>query len=245
MKLRLMICAMVASASLFATTADSTSAIYGVMSVQDTASSNLVVGVPWVGFDGNSVSISNLVSAANGDVLYVYQDPNWHAYVFTDGKWVGSATVSSSGVTLDPADQKCVARGVGLLLQRRDKTKPIYLCGRVGDGTASSSIAAGTSGSSVRTLFANGGASDLELNTANVEGVAGDRIIVPLDDGSSIQYEYKDGSWGTYTKQSVTKTVGKRIITVNQDVWTPGCTISAGKGAWYLSVGGNPTINWQ
>ena len=250
MKLRLMICAMAASTVLFAD--DVTSATHAVMAVSDTAT-NTVIGVPWVKTGEGEVSpatVASLVSAASlsaGDVLYVYDDSStsvWRAYTVQNGEWTASTTISSEGMSSVEADAKTVALGSGMILQRSDPAKTIYLSGRVPTSAGSSAISAGTTAAPVRTLFANASAADVELNTKGVEGQAGDRIIVPQDGGASIQYEYKDGDWGAYTKQTVTKTIGSRTITSTKDVWTPGCTIPAGKGAWYLSVGGNPSITW-
>jgi len=250
MKLRLMICAMAASTALFAT--DVTSATHAVMAVTDTAT-NTVIGVPWVKTGEGDVSpatVASLVSAASlsaGDVLYVYDDSSesvWRAYTVQNGEWVASTTISSEGMSSVEADGKTVALGSGMILQRSDASKTIYLSGRVPDSAGNSAISAGTAEAPVRTLFANASAADVELNTKGVAGQAGDRIIVPQNGGASIQYEYKDGAWGTYTKQTVTKTIGSRTITSTKDVWTSGCTIPAGKGAWYLSAGGSPTITW-
>ena len=250
MKLSVMICAMVAGAALFAD--DVTSPTFGLIRVTDTASSNTVIGVPWknIGDDGN-VTLSNLVSTANldaGDIVYLYEGETWLGYQLSaSGVWEALTTVNGTDVVSpQAADAKRLARGTGLIIQRAHNTNPIYLCGRLDTENASSTITAGTSPSdTVQTLFANGGTSDLDLNTASVVGGAGDRIIVPLNGGASIQYEYKNSKWGRYEKQSVTKTFGSRTITLNQDVWTEGCTIPVGTGAWYLSAGGSPTITWQ
>ncbi|MBO7686691.1 MAG: hypothetical protein J6V72_09915 [Kiritimatiellae bacterium] len=253
MKLRLMICAMAASAALFAADYVGDNPVYGVLGVTDTACSNTVVGVPWVSATGEDISLSNLVSAASleaNDILYLYDTATgqWCGYqLLASGVWDPLTTVKGNTiVNPPPADEKALARGTGMILQRAHNANPIYLCGRVGTGSATSSITAGTSPSNtVQTLFANAGASDLNLNTAGVVGGTGDRIIVPQNGGTSIQYEYKNNKWGRYTKQSVTKTIGSRTITLNQDVWTEGCTIPAGTGAWYMSAGGSPTITWQ
>ncbi len=250
MKLRLMIAAMAASSALFAE--DATSATHAVMAVSDTAT-NTVIGVPWVKTGGGADSpatVAGLVSAAllsAGDVLYVYDDSStsvWRAYTVQNGEWVASTTISSEGMSSVEADGKNVALGSGMILQRSDPTKTIYLTGRVPTSAGSSAISAGTAEAPVRTLFANASATDVELNEKGVEGKAGDRIIVPQNGGASIQYEYKDGDWGTYTKETVEKKIGSRTITTTKDVWTSGCSIPAGKGAWYLSAGGSPTITW-
>ena len=59
MKLRLMICAMAAGTALFATDPTTSSVVYGVMGVSDTASSNTVVGVPWVNADAEAITLSS------------------------------------------------------------------------------------------------------------------------------------------------------------------------------------------
>ena len=79
MKLRVMICAMVAGAALFAD--DVTSPTFGMIRVTDANSCNTILGVPWknISDDGNA-TLSNLVSTANleaGDIVYLYEGETW------------------------------------------------------------------------------------------------------------------------------------------------------------------------
>ena len=132
MKLRVMICAMAASASLFAT--DNTSDTFGLVRVTDT-STNTVIGVPWVGATGSAISLSNLVSTATlsaGDVVYLYEGETWKAYKLSANKvWEPYTTVGVGGTEGAPsADSKTLARGTGLVIQRASAADSIYLCGR-------------------------------------------------------------------------------------------------------------------
>ena len=135
MKLRLMICAMAASTALFATDPTTSSVVYGVMGVSDTASSNTVVGVPWGNADAEAITLSNLVSTATlatGDIVYLYESGTWKGYTLLASKvWDPMTTINGNEVVSPgSADAKTLSRGTGLIIQRASNTDPIYLCGR-------------------------------------------------------------------------------------------------------------------
>ena len=118
MKLRLMICAAVASTALFGE--DATSATYAVMNVTN-AYTDTVIAVPWVGLDGSAITISNLVNTttlAEGDKLYMYDNGTWYEYTKSEGVWTGATTITTSGD--HTAESQVVAAvlgmGVGLII---------------------------------------------------------------------------------------------------------------------------------
>lgn len=252
MKKRLMVCAMAASAVLFAEdVTDVTSATYGVLAVSDSTVSNLVVGVPWrnVGETLSDVTLSNLVSTATlaeNDKVYLYEEThdgstvttNWYEYVCSaTGVLVPSTTVfGKSYTTASPADLKTLSRGTGLIIQRANNTKPIYLCGRY-DETAAPSATTIPANSIV--LIANPLTTEKEIGAS--VGSNGDQIRVPLNNGGLIVYTKKDGVWGHYVE---TETKSSRGGTVISQTWTPGCTLAAGKGAWYVCGDTVTIIEW-
>ena len=144
MKLRVMICAMVAGAALFAD--DVTSPTFGLIRVTDTASSNTVIGVPWKNIsDNGNATLSNLVSTANletGDIVYLYEGETWLGYQLSAaGVWEALTTVNGTTiVNPESADVKRLARGTGLIIERAHNTNPIYLCGRLDDTTPSATF---------------------------------------------------------------------------------------------------------
>lgn len=241
MKLRLMICAAAASTALFAGDNDATSATYAVMNVTN-AYTDTVIAVPWVGLDGNTITISNLVNSttiASGDKLYMYgADGKWYAYTKNAaGNLEGNTTISSEGVTITDAAVQTVARGTGLILQRASVGGNILLCGRVDSDSTSVSTTLAANG---KTLFANPTASEVDMNSMNFGAAAGDLIIVPQSNGGSVQYSYKDSKWGRVVEKEFEDDWGPYI----EQVWTEGCVIPVGTGAWYVNGGSAKTISW-
>ncbi len=235
MKLRLMICAMAASAALFAT--DVNSDTFGLVRVTDT-STNTVIGVPWVSATGSAVSLSNLVSTATlsaGDVVYLYEGTTWKAYKLSAAKvWEPYTTVGVGGVEGAPsADNKTLARGTGMIIQRASADDAIYLCGRLDTTTPSATAIAASS-----TVFF--GNPLTTVKTISSEGANGDKIVVLKNGGGSTIYEKKNDVWGTYVETTTTTTRG----TKKTQTWTPGCTLAPGMGAWYQAGDAAASISW-
>ena len=232
MKLRLMICAMAASTALFATDYTGDGKIFGVLGVSDTATSNTVVGVPWVSATGGNISLSNLVSTATlaaGDIVYLYEDGTWKGYtLLASGVWDPMTTINGEDVTSPgSADAKTFSRGAGLIIQRASNTDPIYLCGRyeaiVG---LNSTIPAGT-----MVLIANPLIGDKEITV----GAVGDQVRIPQDGGAMKIYEKRAAGWGTYSAQNV----GGRTV----KKWSAcGCSLPAGTGAFYVNNGSEDVV---
>ena len=237
MKLRLMTCAMVASAALFAAN-ETDSMTYGILAVSDNASSNTVVGVPWVNVGDGNVTISNLISTAgltDGDGVYLYgEDGVWSGYVLSSGIWEPTTTVGTNTVVAAPdADGKTVARGTGLIIQRADKNATIYLCGRYTNETITTTITANS-----LTLIANPTTSAKTIGDGI--GTVGDEIRVPQNGGGLLTYEKRSDGWG------------REVVTIERKggrdkkirTWTLGCELAPGMGAWYKCGETGTSITW-
>ena len=239
MKLRLMICAMAAGTALFATDPTTSSVVYGVMGVSDTASSNTVVGVPWVNANAGAITLSNLVSTATlatGDIVYLYEGGNWKGYTLSATKvWEPMTTIKGDEVVSPgSADAKELSRGTGLIIQRASNTDPIYLCGRYDSSTPTATSV----GANAKVLIAN----PLTTSKEITGGANGDKIIVPKNGGGSTIYENKNGTWGTYVEGTTTSRRG----TIKTQTWTSGCyTLAPGMGAWYQAGETAAEINWN
>ena len=235
MKLRLMICTAAASTALFA--ADVTSATYGVLAVSDTTTTNTVVGVPWVNVGEGNVTLSNLVSTAtlaDNDMVYFYEGTTWYSYKVQSGVFVPVTTVNGEAVTPpSAADVKTFARGIGLIVQRADTTKPIYLCGR-DDSTNPSSTSVSARSTA---LIANP-----KTETVNITaGAAGDQISVPGNGGTMNTYERRSDGW----YRTVTDTTSFPFPVTRKEKLENGVPLAAGKGAFYVNKGESAvTINW-
>ena len=241
MKLRLMICAAAASTALFAGDNDATSATYAVMNVTN-AYTDTVIAVPWVGLDGNAITISNLVNTttlAEGDKLYMYNsDGTWYEYTKSGGNWTGATTITTSGD--HTAESQVVQRGSGLILQRTSAGGNVLLCGRVDSSTVSTTIAANG-----KTLFANPTADDVDINTKFTGATDGDAIMIPQNDGGADIYTFNGTEWGKNTQVARIRVFNGVERTTYQNQWQKGGTIKAGTGAWYESKADeNRTINW-
>ena len=236
MKLRLMTCAMVASAALFANV-PTDSLTYGILAVSDNASSNTVVGVPWLNVGAGNVTISNLISTAgltNGDGVYLYENGVWSGYVLDSGIWDPTTTVGTNTVVAaDDADEKTVARGTGLIIQRANTNATIYLCGRYTNETIITTITANS-----LTLIANPTTSAKTIGDGI--GTVGDQIRVPKNGGDLLIYEKRSDGWGTEVVTTTTK--GGRTKKIR--TWTLGCELAPGMGAWYKCGETGTSITW-
>lgn len=236
MKLRLMICAAAASTALFAE--DATSATYAVMNVTN-AYTDTVIAVPWVGLDGNPITISNLVNTttlAEGDKLYMYNsDGTWYEYTKSGGIWTGATTITTSGD--HTAESQVVARGSGLILQRTSAGGTVLLCGRVDSDSITTTIATG------KTLFANPTAAAVDINTSGKFAGAtnGDTISIPLNNGGSDVYTFNGTEWGKMTYTETTLANGRKRKT---QAWSKCGEIPAGTGAWYETTGSGYNVTW-
>ena len=241
MKLRLMICAAAASTVLFAGENDATSPTYAVMNVTN-AYTDTVIAVPWVGLDGNAITISNLVNTttlAEGDKLYMYDNGTWYEYTKSGAIWTVAETVSESGT--HTAESQVVARGSGLVLQRASAGGTVFLCGRVDSSTIQTTIATG------KTLFANPTATAVDINTKFTSAANGDTITIPLNNGGSDKYTFDStkSEWGKITKvENGSITIGSKTIKKYKDQWEKCGSIPAGTGAWYETTGNGYTVTW-
>ena len=248
MKLRLMICAAAASTALFATE-DGNSATYAVMNVTN-AYTDTVIAVPWVGFNGSAITISNLVNTTTltaGDKLYMYDNGTWYEYTKSaGGVWTGAETITPAGS--HSAESQVVQRGSGLILQRDESGAggTVFLAGRVDSSSITTTIAGATTveGETVKgkTLFANPTATAVDINTKFTGATNGDTISIPLNNGGTDVYTY-DGTKSEWGKMTFTVTTFNGR-TRKTNTWSKCGSIPAGTGAWYETTGSGYTVTW-
>ncbi len=236
MKLRLLTCVTVASAALFANE-PTDSATYGILAVSDTTTTNTVVGVPWVNVGEGNVTLSNLVSTATlaeNDMVYFYEGTTWYSYKVQSGVFVPVTTVNGEAATPpSAANVKTFARGTGLIIQRANTTKPIYLCGRY-DKTNPEATSV-TTGSTA--LIANPRTVEVTITAGN----NGDQISVPGNGGTMKTYEKREDFW----YETVTDTTTFPFPVTSKVKLNDGVPLAAGKGAFYMNKGSaDVTINW-
>jgi len=223
---------------------------------------NTVIGVPWMEVgSGDPIKVANLVKTDNlseNDMLYAYLGKSWYAWKLQSGAWSPVTTVSSTAApaaAAAPTNQD-IARGAALFIQRQHPTDnsgnavPFYVYGQYTTAAASTKIAADTA--PTYTLCASPVPVAFDLNGLAPNGKdkkisnpgANDMIVVPQANGASLVYMLKDGQWGYYAKTQVSREIGGKTYSFDQQTWTAAPVIPLGQGFWYVSKGGSPTINW-
>lgn len=249
MKLRLMmgVCALAVATALGADVMGRN--VCGLMNVPSDAKVTMI-SVPWVtvGGEADAMKVADLVKTdtlSAGDELYYYDGSVYRCWrLSVDRKWqpatVALKDAQGNDLSVQTPDASyALPRGKGLFLVRQDATKEIWLYGQHSTAQVSVDVAAGTAGTPAYTMIANPNAKDYDLNAKGVGGAAGDQIL--LDDAKTL-YIYKDSSW----KKQGTTTVTMGQIQKTLTTWVAeGCVIRAGRGAWYVSKGGKPTIKWN
>lgn len=249
MKLRLMmgVCALAVATALGADVMGRN--VCGLMNVPSDAKVTMI-SVPWVtvGGEADAMKVADLVKTdtlSEGDELYYYDGSVYRCWrLSVDRKWqpatVALKDARGNDLSVQTPDASyALPRGKGLFLVRQDATKEIWLYGQHSTAQVSVDVAAGTAGTPAYTMIANPNAKDYDLNAKGVGGAAGDQIL--LDDAKTL-YIYKDSSW----KKQGTTTVTMGQIQKTLTTWVAeGCVIRAGRGAWYVSKGGKPTIKWN
>ena len=243
MKLRSLIClgALVVAGVASAEIAAPTSNTFGWLRV-DSKKQYMIVAVPWLGCDGAAVKVADLVKVDNltpEDMLYVYQDGTYKAWVLRNRVWTPVTTVAEgkSPAAAAGAAETALARGSALWLYRQNATNPFYVYGQHSADTASAPAL--TPGA--YNLVANPNASGYDLNSGKITGAAkGDQVQVVGDAGVTRVYTFDGTNWGY-----------DRLVQVDGEPFsrhervTTGCTIPAGQGVWYVSKGTTaPTIEW-
>lgn len=252
MKLRLMMgwCALAATVALGADVTGKN--VCGLMNVPSNAEVTMIA-VPWVtvGGSADAMKVANLVKTdtlSENDELYYYANGTYYRWVLTSGVWKPTATTKKdaegNSVTIEAPDASyALPRGTGLFLVRSNTEKEIWLYGQYSTEKVSVTVAKGgvVDGKMVPayTMIANPNTADYNLNAKGVGGAAGDQIL--LDDAKTL-YMYKDSSWKKQGTTTVTIGGNQKTLTT----WVAdGCVIPAGRGAWYVSKGGNPKIEWN
>lgn len=243
MKLRSLIClgALVVAGAASAEIAAPTSNTFGWLRV-DSTKQYTIVAVPWLGCDGTAVKVADLVKVDNltpEDMLYVYQDGAYKAWVLRNGVWTPTTTVAEGKrpTAAAGAAETALARGSALWLYRQNATNPFYVYGQHSADTASAPAL--TPGA--YNLVANPNASGYDLNSGKITGAAkGDQVQVVGDAGVTRVYTFDGTNWGY---DNLVPVEGKPFS--RHERVTTGCTIPAGQGVWYVSKGTTaPTIKW-
>ncbi|MBR4522886.1 MAG: InlB B-repeat-containing protein, partial [Kiritimatiellae bacterium] len=244
-----------------------TSAVYGVTSPNTTKKLN-IVAVPFaaIGEDSTDVAIEKIIDTGklnNGDKVYAYSESGdtynvWRLYVVgTDKTWQPLSMVKvddnsdASVITGVPFENARVARGSAFWVEiAPDNDSQIVLIGKVATAPAPKTITGGTALEPKFQLCASPKATAFNLNAAGaftgyIEPTGanfaqpGDVIQLTVDSGAPIVFYYKNGQWGRRVDSTWKPGDPGKPVT-----WSTEATIPVGVGFWYISRGGNPTINW-
>jgi len=225
---------------------------FGILSLSDNSSADLVISVPWVDCTDASQNtyVSNVVKTTNltaGDYLIrktsggVYQ--SWELVTSGGSAYWVPTVVQNAGVTTttEGADTARIARGDALWLHRQSPSTstPIYLFGQFKAEGATTSVAANTT-----TLVANPGTSAMTAAqfAAKVPSLAkGDKMIIGNKTYTCAEVN-SELKWTT-KRSGETVTIGGQTYTPVVNVDASSDSIPAGTGFWFQPVGAR-TINW-
>jgi len=239
---------------------------FGILALNDSTSTNLIISVPWVDCTNGSEAtlVSNVVKTTNladGDYLIYKVGNTYNSWVLEGSVWKPQAIViSKAGAETEvystaAADGLRVSRGSALWLHRANPaaSKPVYLFGQYTTAEATTTITVGQT-----TLAANPGDSALNLNSGFAEKwtsgapANGDKILVNLPSGyrtytynaSAAKWQYVERTQGSSIGGTLPRGgSGAGANTINETT-KDAESIPAGQGFWYQSKTGAGTINW-
>ena len=230
--------------------------VLGILPVTSSAK-RTIVAVPWCAMsatDDTAIQVSNVVKTANltvGDMLhYVNSDGKYNTWRLAESDagvkyWESVNEANEQQLSLTPAsDVTTVARGNAIVLIRTgDLSKPFYLYGQVGTSEmVDTAVAVGSLGSPAYTLIGAPTAAAWSVNDAGISwGEVGskDCLFVPGNNGWNTRLVWSDSKW--CCQQLVIGDDGAITGSTLRPYTMP---IPAGRGVWYVSYGGAPTIRW-
>lgn len=195
----------------------------------------------------SGVTIEKLIRSATGladnDQLMIFTDGTYYSFKYTDGKWVASTEVTSTGTsssTKDVTTATTVGQGIWFIRNDVSSSDAVTL---VLYGATPTTTSVTTTAESWN-LIGN----PTENSYTHKTGAEGDRIIT-VESGSLREWIYgtiSESSTGWYyeTVTTETKTVGQQSIKVAKKAKTSGNpTLAAGIGFWYYTPT-STTIKW-
>lgn len=234
--------------------------VLGILPVTSSAK-RTIVAVPWCAMsatDDTAIQVSNLVKTANltvNDLLhYVNSNGNYLSWRLANGAgdvkyWESVNIATEGGFTVSPnAHDQAVARGNCIVLIRqypgtKENPNTFYLYGQVGtSASVETSVVAGTAETPAYTLIGAPTAAAWSVNDAGISwGEVGskDCLFVPGNNGWNTRLVWSDSKW--CCQQLVIGDDGAITGSTLRPYTMP---IPAGRGVWYVSYGGAPTIRW-
>lgn len=202
---------------------------------------DVAIAVPWKGTDGQDITVANLVTTdslhiAYGDQLMLWNGTGYYAWVWDGVSAWEPMTDSTTEVTAPDADSFRVKRGMAAWLKRKTEGAVIQV-GQYNEGAITTTPQKGESLFHAKhTLLINPKSEATPL--AKIVGSEGDAIVI-LTSPKKIRIERVGGKWGT------TKNVFNPATFVTEKQFTEYTDpIPADTGFWYISAGGQPTIQW-
>ena len=199
-----------------------------------------------------NIPVTELVLTDNleeDDTILHWNGTSWDAWEIAVEEGAGAkswkpTTISegSNNSQSAPAADTALARGDAIWVNRADTEKPFYVYGQVTTAAATSTAVKGSQEKPVYTMMGNASLAPVALNKEGLWPTTGDNVVAAGDtiavaaanNFGRKEYTYVAGK-GWCTLQRV-EGVKKWVATTD--------TIDAGCGFWYISRGGNPTVNW-
>lgn len=233
-----------------ATTVDS-SYVLGVMPVNASGKSQVILSIPWVAEGGApAIAVTNLVKTAGltaGDTLTWYDTTagKYKQWRVTEnggvGYWTPVTVADNAGSYVTPAENATLLRGQAVVLTRKGTgaalSNPIYVIGQVGaSGSVTTAIAAAEFESApTYTLIAPPVASGTAFNLNTDDLFSGD-----IDPKDEITTDVVNGMPVKFVRNAAN--TGWRYV---YEPTGTTATVPAGCGFWYKRCGtGELSITW-
>jgi len=216
--------------------------ILGIKRTPGGAQKEIAIGVPWLGTEGEPVTIDRLIATGvqERDVLKVY-DNGTKGYIQWErknGEWRPVSDAQTGGDDVWPEDYS-VSRGMALWLTRSDVAAPFSQIGLYTTDAVSTPVVnqhangdAATLAKPVYNLMFSPKSGDFNLGVVTNGCSNGDAVLI-ISTGQLYTFKRNKNitAWG--------------CVGSDDGKWVPSSISIPGNTAfWYMSAGGNPNIVW-
>lgn len=246
--------------------------VLGIIRRNDSGSSKAsyenAIAVPWVSRAANGdlqqgMTVADFITSnglGEGDELHIWIPNSKTTHQGTAGgvtvtrkgtyaifrwdaaeqKWVGAKDMGGGDIAKIGTDY-LIPRGAAVWYKRTSGTGDYTIVGLVSNA-CETVVEKGTKSGPVMTLLVNPFPADT-INVAAIPGAEGDELILnPMgSSGATETYKYGNGSWG-HTVSEAHETLP---IIIQKFKAVKSIVVVPGRSFWYVSRGGQPTINWK
>ncbi len=230
------------ASAAYAGTVEVVSEPIGIIKVGVEAGADAPVGVPYLGGDGNAVTVADLVKVGltTGDEISVWDGSTYRVWRYDGSSWVGAADANKGvAATTDDATATTLQPGQAVWFKPSSATSGTVTFAGVIPSERSATPTGGSASTPTYSLFCNPYVKEVSLDS--ISGANGDQIVV-MGPEANTSYTHNGTAWCTGEWTTVSTPLGNTkkysLVAVES-----GTSIPA-RGFWYISKGGAPEITW-